>query len=508
MKRNFNIFQSYNSGSEKDLESVVQLEDNLTRAFLVTLSNLEGQVQHEIISDLFQIKNLNRNEDFEFDLQNPTSKLTLTGKHKIIATIQRYTSKISKYDFVHDNTTIDVILNNSDNKKRREIKEIIVHAQKDNSALNELAAYGMTDVSSNMLASILNLIGENRADGWINMKNNIVLIEAKIGDNEVSKYQLYRHLSKKNGFGINPVNLQKGDKCKEYSIINLTWDEVYNLFKEIEGRSTINERDKFIIKQFMDYLKMNGEVLDFSIIVDEGIIDKENLKSQFKLFLSRLDKRIEDSSLKLKRYGRSIDYLWDYYGLPNGIGEVSKNPHYSISFGEKDFSIALTISDSVFNRDFFKDKSALIIEKCTEMFLNKTKKQLEQYYIQLLNYKLVDRRLHAQRGESFDTFNLYGRLSEIINNKNSKQVITKSLQNFFEAFPNLIKKSKQFEIGFQIDILQFNKIRKDDAVENQLRAINARLLKNPNDLIEEFYKFIEDTYQLFNNLAQYGREQN
>ena len=41
MDKHFNLFQSYNSGNDKDLAGIVQLEDNLTRSLTCTLSNLE-----------------------------------------------------------------------------------------------------------------------------------------------------------------------------------------------------------------------------------------------------------------------------------------------------------------------------------------------------------------------------------------------------------------------------------------------------------------------------------
>jgi len=502
MKRNFNIFQSYNSGSEKDLASVVQLEDNLTRALLVTLSNLERPTQHLIVTELFQLENLDKTEDIKYDLQNPTSKLPLAGKQKTIVTIQRYASKIKKDDFVQNIEIINIILKDYNVKEKRAIKEIIVSAEKNDNDLNKLTAYGMADVKPTMLASILNLIGDNRADGWIITNNNVILIEAKIGDNEVSKYQLYRHLSKKNGFGIAPSSIQKGNKCQDYLLRHITWDDTYNLLKSIEDQHVIKGKDRFMIKQFLNYLEMNGEVLDFSSLVHNGLIDKDYLKSQFKLFLDKFDKRIANNPYNLRKAGRPHDYLWDSFGLVHER-EVLSDPHYTISFNESKLGIALTLSNDILNASLFNKSKDRIVEECLKMISGKTEKRLEQYYIGLQKYRLVDRKGNSQKGETFNTFNLFGRLSDILKRKDTEELRKNALNVFLSTFPYLIKLEigKQFEIGIQIDLLQFKKVRANEPMESQLRAINKDLLENPEKLIEQFYAFIEDTYELFKDFA-------
>mgnify|MGYP001574078807 CR=1 FL=1 len=84
MEKHFNIFQSYNSGNEKDIESVVQLEDNITRAFLCTLSNIEKSLQQKIVKNLLKLSNIQKAEEFKYDLQNPSSLIDFREKNKIL----------------------------------------------------------------------------------------------------------------------------------------------------------------------------------------------------------------------------------------------------------------------------------------------------------------------------------------------------------------------------------------------------------------------------------------
>lgn len=502
MQKHFNIFQSYNIGDEKDIDRVVQLEDNITRAFLCTLSNVEQTLQQAIVKEVFNLESILQNEEFKYDLQNPISEVSFFGKQKKIVTIQRYKSNLGKSDFIQDKTVIDVLSRDYTRSEKVEIKNIINNAFREGNPFINLEKYGMVNITNSMFSSILNLIGTNRADGWIITEKNIVLVEAKIGNNEVSKYQLYRHLTKQNGFKINPANLQKGDGCTDYSMQHITWTEVYEKIQVLlHNGLIISEKDKFILNQFLSYLKMNGEILDFSVVFEDGIINRASLKSQFKLFLEKFDKKMNSSPFHLLRYGRKIDYLWDFYGLKHNTKGILSNPHYSISFSDKDFSLALTMSDGTFTESFFNNCKASIIEHYSEVLMGKTSKQLEQYYIGLQNYRLVDRLNHAQKGETFETFSIYGRMSEILRGDSSPKSRKKKLIEFLSAFPVLLRHTKQFEIGIQIDILQFEKRRINEPIDEQLRAINEELLKNPDKLIDVFYAFIENTYDIFQNFA-------
>lgn len=52
MDKHLNLFYSYNQGSLDKLEKVKQLEDNITRALIVTLMSLEANKQKCFIEKL------------------------------------------------------------------------------------------------------------------------------------------------------------------------------------------------------------------------------------------------------------------------------------------------------------------------------------------------------------------------------------------------------------------------------------------------------------------------
>jgi len=71
----FNIFYSYDRGSKKDKESLSQLEDNITRGFLIVLKNLEPIHQRKFLKDLVGTpKNKSTFQSLSFDLQNIEKK--------------------------------------------------------------------------------------------------------------------------------------------------------------------------------------------------------------------------------------------------------------------------------------------------------------------------------------------------------------------------------------------------------------------------------------------------
>ena len=84
MEKHFNLFQSYNSGHEKDLVKVVQLEDNITRALLCVLSNLDLNLQHTLLSQLLPDAFLERNEIINYDLQNPSAEIDFSQSSNLI----------------------------------------------------------------------------------------------------------------------------------------------------------------------------------------------------------------------------------------------------------------------------------------------------------------------------------------------------------------------------------------------------------------------------------------
>jgi len=68
----FNIFYSYGRGSQKDYDRISQLEDNVTRGFLIVLKHLSDTDRKEFLWNLLTRTGINKSQlsNLSFDLQN------------------------------------------------------------------------------------------------------------------------------------------------------------------------------------------------------------------------------------------------------------------------------------------------------------------------------------------------------------------------------------------------------------------------------------------------------
>ncbi len=105
-----NLFYSYESGSLDNLEVQTQLENNITRALILTMQNLEPTNQEGVLKDLLgmAVRNLKAsgNEEalLKFDLPSVRQKDSLdyiqrSDKTKTLLTIGSRPTNFEKRDF-------------------------------------------------------------------------------------------------------------------------------------------------------------------------------------------------------------------------------------------------------------------------------------------------------------------------------------------------------------------------------------------------------------------------
>lgn len=269
---------------------------------------------------------------------------------------------------------------------------------------------------------------------------------------------------------------------------HLTWNEIYSILES--SLKDAAEKDTFLLNEYLKYLIMNGEKLDLSFILKNEKINPEIYKSQFELFLAEFDRKVQLRDIPVRRGKRPKDSLWDYYGLPDTSEEVLKHPHYSISFQNGKIIISLTTN----NKSQILNKEILRSVKDYFMNIRQTKSavSLAHYFVGFVNYRIADWKTGQIKGENFDTFKLYAKLSEIKN----------EIDDFFSMVPIAVKFQKQFEFGIEIDFLNFSKIKQEDHSTEQLRVINRNLLQNPDDLISLFSDFIKESFPIFLLMAK------
>jgi hypothetical protein len=532
--RYLNLFYSYDKGSNKDLLNLKQLENNFTRSFIICFDNLKEAnkklfLEH-LISNHSSKKLQLKFKNIEVDLQSfeNTSELKeyQKSKSKILLVIGSNKSNIKKDDFTTYNeemiSLFDVVSKNG--KITNDLRKFISNKSKEINSKDSInVSHEITEIKKK-LKSILNknqeelnniflninsksqleteldlffdISGKAIPDAWIYNDNFTILIEAKVGSNPIYKDQIFRHLSRDEGFFIKRNQLIKGNKCDKYEIIDITWKDIYNIFKKIPLEK--NGKEEFIINQYKEYLKMTAEVLDLSFIVKEdGGYDNEIAKNIFPKLLQELDESIKSSEEidieNLKRSNRAKSgSLWDYYGIEKNK-EVKQDPHYSVYFGEDGAGIELTTKHKKSILKVLENKK--LEEFLIDLFKHNTKASISRYSINLGTYKLIDKKKGQIKGETFSTFSFSVNLFELFDQKNPAVEITKIL-NDMKKYAGM---AKQIGILFMVTYPTVSKI-KDGSEENTIRSMNKKIFEK-NLLLPELIKFIKDTQSIFKDVV-------
>ncbi len=475
MEKHLNLFYSYNQGNLSSSERIKQLEDNLTRALIVTLRNLETFSQIKFLKLLLS-KNIVNSKSFVYDLQNTSEYKSKSDTAKFLVVLQRDKSNFDLNDF--QNLETSFLENKTDVEKKeieRDVRKHIATESQEDFQINNIV------FKFSELNSLLQFFYGNRPNAWIIGEKEVVLLETKIGYNSASKYQIYRHITGKSGLNLNPQKLK--NHPVNLSIINITWEEIGKIFQGL--KSETNQTELFLINQFLEYISMTGQKLNLDYLV-KGEFESELHREQFSLFLNQFDKKIAEKELPFKRHHRAKAGLWEPYGMKLSENEISKNPHYTIGFWDSGIVISLTTNN-------YKQINAEFLTLMENFFSQKLQKPLllKRYAVSLKKYHLVDWKQGDQRGETADSFELYFEFSEIKTN--------------FSAFSKIIleltklKIYKQFDFICQIRFFDFSKIREANQ-ESQIRYLNKQLLENPKELIEEFVNFMEETSVMYNQM--------
>ncbi len=473
MKKHLNLFYSYNQGNLSSSERIKQLEDNLTRALIVTIKNLENSTQIEFIRRLLA-KDKVSSKSFIFDLQNTDNYNTKSDSDRFLIILQRDKSSFTIDDFKNLNTSF--LENRTEREKKKLENDIKKHLTSETEA--DFPIENIT-IKFAELNSILQLLYGNRPDAWIIGEKESILFETKIGNNKVSKFQIYRHIVGKNGFNIKPSELNKDNA--RFTILNITWDEISKVFSKL--RETVIETEKFLVSQLIEYISMTGQILNLDYITN-GEMDGEIHREQFSLFLTQLDAKLAEKGLLFKRKNRNKTELWEIYGIKNEKGEISQDPHFTVGFWDDRIAVYLTTK----NKKQITSELAILIEEYFEQIV-RTSTFLSRYYLKQIQYNLVDKQVGQMRGELKLPFTFYVQFSEIKKN-------IKTICNFVLEFAKM-NIYKQFELGYEIQFFDFSRIRKDKQ-ENQIRYLNKQLLENPQKIINEFVNFMEETTEMYN----------
>lgn len=529
MDKRLNIFFSYDRGGYKDPDKLKQLEDNVTRSFIIVLRHLQPRNQSQLLKKLLGPNNY---FGLKYDLQNLKKRSDLKlNSTKYLLTIGSVESEYRKEHLEKSNIQrfqFEKISEDKDDKSKKVFKKIIYdisslldgdesklasHLRKFENDYNyKFEKVFDNGINKDRLESHLVYLNDFlkgcRPDAWIYNDHLSIAIESKIGSNPFIESQLCRHIrDKTHGLGV---------KANEkFYVINTTWDNLAEIFKSLKIYNSKNYSvEKFLIDQFEEYIYMNKKVLNLSFITEGSGYDRENAKEQFPLLLAKLDEKIKKPIMKFGRADRPLsDYIWDYYGLKDSNEKVKQDPHYSVYFDEDFAGIALTtknknqmkfILDRKWKEKFYKKRNEKFDENHKEKFddfvgniLKLESNKRSRYYLNLVNYRLMDWKKGRQKGKTFETFNFELNFSELKNIKEEK--VDDEISSLKKQFLDLSKYSKQFEFGIRI-LYPYGEIKKGD--EALMRGQNKDLFNNVDQLLDMYSNFIENTSEIFKELVE------
>jgi hypothetical protein len=453
----FNVFHSYSQGKQNS-ESVEILEDNLTRAFLITLSYMEsGQIIEFLNSTIFHHKDCNISpildtsslDKIHFDLQNISDK----GLRAFV--------------------------------KKSVVKKVLLTISP--------RQYNMVLQAEREFA---NDTSGSRPDGWIILGEYAILIESKVNNNPLTEKQLSSHI--KTHFGVSSED-------QNFNMIQITWSEIIagmkGFFKH-DGSMEGSLQFAFYT-QFREALMKSGQNLDLSFITDPGKgYNREDARNNFELLLSNFDDKIkaEGKHAHIKRGKRpKAGKIWDYYGYPNTDKSINTDPHYSVYFDIDGAGIAFTTKNITGKKS--NQLNSIIDHVAFKNFLRKSitlsKIELSQCYFRLSNYRQIDMRPGVQRGETFETFIHSMNLSEM------KYLTEKNFDKNYEIIKATIlsqaRHAKQFEFGYRYMYPNVEKIGNREEVS--IRSMSLDIFDNEQKLINRLFNFIEETFNLYLELA-------
>lgn len=481
LDRHLNVFNAYSSGDLSNYDNVKILENNLTRAFIITVQNLTYPDRREFLSWLLTPISVNDDDSrhVEYDLQNADkNKLAdIQGaKDKVLLTISRTKSSVTKNELDHYGSKVLREIDGLSDTDKEQIKNSIrQHLKKHNGKsvkppLDILERTYQYDV----LYSIHEILTGSRPDAWIWVSPRFsVLVEAKISVNTQTEPQLIRHLTDTKGLGIDPMKLKHPGA---YHLINTTWEEIGKQLNDISPNNVFT-------KEFWRYIYMADQILDLGFLVSKGVYDKEKMRSQFPLFLELLDKKL-DSKLNeagqpnlLIREGRPLYELWDKYSVRNNYGDKCNEPHVSVGFSDHSTDIQLTIRpQKTMVKRLLKSES---FRSVVNHLINENDNELARYFFYLVRTQFVDRKKGQQRGEQETAMRMEMTLAYL----KEHNALSKLMD---EIIPNFLQRDHQFGFGYKVDYYDHSRKTK----KYGLKAENKQLLETPDLLADKYAEFV------------------
>ncbi|WP_157871418.1 hypothetical protein [Pseudodesulfovibrio piezophilus] len=493
MADQMNLFKAYSGGNREDLEHMDRLENNVTRAFVITLQYIhadEPDVFRRILGEITG----DRGKRFEpkqvwFDLQSGTQELVAAaqkdGVEKIILAISSRKEETPRFSCV---TQFDRLLKDyedvPDNDQKKFLKSLAKWQKKGESEKEVRISLRGTEYSfsPHEAENVYRLVHDNIPDGWIVAPGRYaILIESKIGSGRICEEQLFRHATGNKGFKLSAQDVKNDGSVQ---IVCVTWGKVCDALvgasKELKGMSLK------ITEQFLEYMEMSGEKLNFEFFL-RGAYDENGMRNQFPLLVDKMQQKLKERDIPLEAENRPLTGVWQRFKY-GAEGDM----FYTLRASEGGVEISLTAHNSLKKKLYLNKAWAGIL---WDMCSGSGKWLRHRYQVMLHDYRLVDRQKGQMKGESQELFNYRFTLGT---------VGTKGdLDSLVEIGKQLVKLKdvKQLDMTFKVGVIDGSKIKHGE--EGTLRAENAKLLSDPETLLESFCDFVENTFPVYMDVLKH-----
>ena len=306
MDRHLNIFHAYRQGSTADAERESVLEDNVTRALIITLGSSAELTQ----AFLKEFTGVNTDGKYNHGLQGrPESDKAEAGKRKslpgrcliVIAGRPEIPKSLQVPDEVLDkleSQTKDSLktIPNALKRLSNQVQEGTIGEEGVGRELIRLFALNDTEAAAADLNDsalpfyLYQLTLGSRPDAWITCDQFSAVFENKL-QGRISDAQIRRHIRKSFGDGLQPTYFlrKRFDKTGQHQVpvVLWPWRDVYSFFNRFrdEQLSTLDPKSKtdYVVSHFLDYLEGIGmgevkfttqDFLEWESSTEKTVVDK------------------------------------------------------------------------------------------------------------------------------------------------------------------------------------------------------------------------------------------
>lgn len=277
-----------------------------------------------------------------------------------------------------------------------------------------------------------------------------------------------------------------------------TWRQIHEFF--LEHYRIINDSiNKFLIKQFMEYLEMAN--LEFNPMSERRWEPTWRI-GQLNYFVKDHLKRLIDTDSQFKTVRKYLTVQGKYSGYTGIQLGKARAAHYNINFQSDSIGVTLTLFGVKLTEDLRIQIKKFVADKLEPVRKNASAKRVTLEQARLWRYELTACGYRSctkmQNDLGFQTFVHSVNIFQLGMNSRSFDRQTEYIDQFFETYDKTRKLGaiKQIDLSFKIRINPDVSGGEKKWREDDIRFLDSQLLANPDTLARECANFISQTQKI------------